>query len=493
MTPGLVLVALLTGCHGGSADSAEPLSSVDVLIVGAGPAGVAAALEVQEAGRSLRVVDLADEVGGTALQAAGFLFAAGTTWQAEAGIDDSPQIALAEWEDIAGVPATDSPWVEPYLEDAPTEVIDWIVAHGVQIVGVGTDLDSGSVPRLHVPDGGGPALMSALASGLPDEDLVLGTRGTGLVVEGGSVVGLEVADAASGEDLGWIRAGATVLATGGFLADRARISEIVPAVAAMDDVYTAAGEHALGDGLDWGLALGAATAPLERIGFYTAGPPSYYADEAHSSARLLGLERTLFVGVDAGRVVPEQDLGSFPGARAVLEDSGGQGWALFDADLAPELSFGSALGSDEQVTLSGLLERGQDAFQADDLATLAALTGLDPSALSATVATYDADVASGWDSQFDEDLSGRAPLSTPPFTAVRIVAAAAKNFGGLLTDGSARVLDGAGDPVPGLYGAGEVVGMAGGDIGGWGFSGSMGACLYSGRVAGRSAAADLAP
>jgi len=484
----LGLIPLIWGCHRGEG---APLEKVDIVIVGAGPAGLAAALEASEAGDSVLVVDLADEAGGTALKAAAFLFAAGTPYQTELGVDDSPEAALAEWEGITGTSPDDSPWVRPYLEDAPDEVIGWAVSHGAEISGVGSDLDSGSVPRLHVPVGSGPGLISALVADLPADSLLLGTEGTALVIDDGAVVGLAVADAATGEDLGWIQGGATVLATGGFLADRDRIPEIVPAVAVMDEVYVVAGDNARGDGLDWGLDLGAATAPLERIGFYADGPPSYLSDEAHATARLLGVDRTLFVSGEGLRVLSEPTLGSFPAARAVLEDSAGQGWALFDADLATELSFGARADADEQVTLAGLLERGRDAFQADDLDTLAGLIGLDPTTLAATVATYDADVAAGWDSQFQEDMTGRAALATPPYTAVRIVAAAAKNFGGLSTDTAARVLDASGQPIPGLYGAGEVVGMAGGNIGGWGFSGSMGACLYSGRVAGRSAAADL--
>ena len=490
----LVLGGVVAGCAspgdtGHPEDS--PLETVDVAIVGAGPAGMSAALEVLEAGRSVALIDLASEVGGTALLAAGFVFAAGTDVQADAGIEDSPGAAYTEWEDITGVAAESSPWISMYLENAPDEVVGWLEGEGVVFSGVTTDEDCGSTPRLHSPEGGGVQMMATLGAAIPDASLRLQTLATGLRTEDGRVVGVDVADVTTEAATGWIQAGAVILATGGFLHDVTRIPALVPEVSQMDDIYLACGPHADGDGLDWATGVGADTAPLEHIGFYGSGTPSYVEGEERGSARIIGVEHTVVVGDAGERFWPESSLGGFKAARTLLADHGGDAWAVFDSVTAENISFGALEGSTEHVDLDGLLERGVNAKQAQDLGSLAAAIGVEVATMVDTISRYNTDVSAGYDSTFDLPLVDMNRVETPPFTAVRLVAAAAQNFGGVRTDTSARIVDADGAPIPGLYGAGEVVGMAGGELGGWGFSGSIGACVYSGRIAGMTAAGEL--
>jgi predicted oxidoreductase len=80
-------------------------------------------------------------------------------------------------------------------------------------------------------------------------------------------------------------------------------------------------------------------------------------------------------------------------------------------------------------------------------------------------------------------------IDVPPYFAFRLIVAPAKSFGGVVTDTSGHVLSASRRPVPGLYAAGELTGMAGSTLGGTkGFPGSLSAVVYSGRIAGRNAA-----
>ncbi len=482
------MLALLVACANDVSDTAAPIASADVVVVGAGPAGLAAAWEAAEAGRSVLVIDLAESPGGTALWGEAYTFAAGTEVQDALGIVDSPEAAAAEWYEITGVDASESPWVARYLAAAPTEVIGWLLDLGVEFDAVLEDADAGSVARLHHPDGGGGGLVTPLIEARDATELWMTTRVTGLKVdEEGRVVGVN----ADSNDAGsaWFEGTATVLATGGFLQDTERVLELVPGLAELEDVYLAAGDNALGDGLRWGEALGVTMGPLERIGFYADGVPSYIEGEEHGAAKLGGLSLAIIVGDDGERFFDESRFGGFAAGRAVVENHGGDAWAILDRAGVEHLNFADLAATPEAVTLDGLVERGENAFVADDLATLAAATGLPAEALAATVDRYNGFFGSERvDIDQGKDLEQSAPLLTPPFYAVRLVVAAAKNFGGLSTGENGEFLDGSGAAIPGLYGAGELVGMAGGDIGGWGFGGSIGACLYSGRVAGRAAA-----
>ncbi|MBM4393044.1 MAG: FAD-binding protein [Deltaproteobacteria bacterium] len=465
-----------------------PLAAADVVVVGAGPAGLAAAWEAAERGRSVLVVDLADNPGGTALWGEAYTFAAGTEVQEALGVVDSPDAAAAEWYEITGVEADSSAWVARYLAAAPTEVIGWLLDLGVVFDNVLEDPDAGSVARLHHPEGGGAGLLAPLIDARKPDELWMATAVTGLRVDDtGRVVGVATGDGASAS--GWIEGTATVLATGGFLQDKERVVELVPSLAGLDDVYLAAGDNARGDGLQWGEDLGAATGPLERIGFYADGVPSYVEGEEHGAAKVGSLSLAVIVGDDGQRFFDESRFGSFRAGREMVDSHGGDAWAVFDSAGAAYITFADLEFTPDAVTLEGLVSRGSNAFVADDLASLAEATGLPPDTLAATVDRYNGFFgAERVDLDLGKNLEQSAPLLTPPFYAVRLVAAAAKNFGGLSTGDNGEILDEGGEPIAGLYGAGELVGMAGGDIGGWGFGGSIGACLYSARVAGAAAA-----
>jgi predicted oxidoreductase len=126
---------------------------------------------------------------------------------------------------------------------------------------------------------------------------------------------------------------------------------------------------------------------------------------------------------------------------------------------------------------------------APDLTTLAARIGVNAAQVVETMREHNRARKLGLavDPDFGRPLAGLKPIEDPPYYAIQFFAAARKNLGGVQTDENCQVLRTSGDPVPGLFAAGEVSGMAGGHINGEAaLEGTMlGPSLYSGRVAGR--------
>jgi succinate dehydrogenase/fumarate reductase flavoprotein subunit len=130
----------------------------------------------------------------------------------------------------------------------------------------------------------------------------------------------------------------------------------------------------------------------------------------------------------------------------------------------------------------------EDIFIAGSVEELATFAGINPAGLAQTADDWNSVLAVRGTDPFGRDLTGAQRLSGTTWYAVRLSPGLAKNFGGVATDIDAEVLDTADVPIPGLYAAGEVVGMVLGGGGGDGFTGSMNACYYGGRVAGANAA-----
>ena len=118
----------------------------DVIVVGAGPAGLAAALAAREAGASVLLWDR-DAEPGMGLLTGGQAFAVGTRWQEEVGVFDTIDAAKADWQMITGADP-DGAGVTDFLANSG-ETLEWLEGYGLVIDGVHNDAESGANPRLH--------------------------------------------------------------------------------------------------------------------------------------------------------------------------------------------------------------------------------------------------------------------------------------------------------------------------------------------------------
>ncbi len=459
----------------------------DVIIVGGGGAGLCAAIEAHLAGTRVMIIEADTRLGGATAQSGGVFYAAGTSVQRARGYEDSADamfdyvMTLNQW------------MVKPDLFrvicDGSGPCLEWLIELGAnfppaQLVKGGVE----SVPRAHPSAGAGSGIADVLINraGALGIETALATRVERLIVENGHVVGV----GAMGVEL---RAPAVVVTTGGFGNSPDMRARFFPTAAQHGDRVWAVHEAApfiLGDGITMGEAVGAAI-----IGHDT-GLLLPSSGHGHNLEPFLP-PWLMLVNLKAQRFIPEMASYSITG-YALNEQPEARGWAIFDEAALCTASHdiryldpygaGINLPTWEEATIRQRVARGE-ILVADTLDELAAGCGLDARALAYSVARYNADCDARCDSHFFQHEEKAFPVRTGPFYACEVRASTIGVTGaGLDIDRDCRVLDEAGVPIPGLFAAGEVLGVlmgkryAGGGM-------SIGPAVVLGRRAGLRAAA----
>ncbi|GDX83465.1 flavocytochrome c [Deltaproteobacteria bacterium] len=473
-----------------TSESAAVDTTTDVIIVGSGPAGVAAALSATEAGAEVILFER-DEIPGIGVRLAGLALGVNTSWQAAEGIEDSVALAASEWPMITGEPG-DEPGVQGFLTES-ADTITWLVGHGAQVGDLMLAVGEGTVPRLHMlvwPDA--PTPYEILMTDFSGE-VRAGVEVTEPLFVDGALAGVRWRNVLTGEE-GATGAAAVVLASGGFLRDLDAVSAVRPDLTAREPLFET-NLGSFGSTLPFLTQVGAGRSTPEAIGAYLHAIQDPREPEGEALLLQLGSPYIL-VGADGRRFTSDTNLGDF---GPILDAPEGDLWLIAAGSgaaaagfSAPAYNWSGNTGEPESLSIDDVAGLGsEDVFVADTLEELAALTGLG-TGLVEEVDEFDARAAAGASDPFGRILSVNDVLSSPPWVAVNVHPGLAKNFGGVATDVSGHVLDADGAVIPGLYAAGEVAGMilAGGS--GTGFSGSVGACYQGGRAAGTTAAAEAA-
>ncbi len=422
-----------------------------VVIIGAGPAGLAAAMDLPNA----VLIEAEAKVGGRFLLAGGLMAMVGTEEQADAGVQDSVANALAEWPMITGGTATHT--TEAFLS-ASDAIRDRLVDIGVTFTLV-PPIDFVGTLRLHRPTGDGPAVIAALEAALPpDLDLRLSTRATGILVENRVVKGVFL------EDGSLLQASAVVVASGGFV-NRADL--VSPLHDYPEGSWSGSPEAgASGFALDLANTNGLQTESLASIGWYSHSIGMAGVDGLPMELSTHGGIPWITVDQTGRRFLNESRIGSVHshGESALHENV----WWLTTLEklqvaLSPE-NLELLPTADPEVLRCGT-----------DWPTLATQVGIDADGLDSTLA------AEGrYRSGQELDPLGRPGPSFPDLSGTPCVLRpghqAAKNYGGLVVDESGAV-----PGFTGLYAIGEAAGMAAPGMGGsWGFDGSGAAVIWSG-------------
>lgn len=457
-----------------------------VVIVGAGVAGLAAAVEARANGVEVVVLEREVETIGGAANAAALMLFSGSSEQAAAGITDSPEQLLVEWPDFTGGDVTDE-WVRYFAEHNVPDSHDWLAGMGLVWGPPFPDNSAGSTARIHLIQGGGEALAQLLYNQLPSGTVRMGTEATSLLQDDrGQFNGVAWRDVETGET-GRTMGRAVVVATGGFGWDLDRVRQIRPELE--DIVLTrAAWTGSDGNGLDMLQTVGATTQNLDAVGLYSHA--SRCPDEDTMEMRVPFLFDVPWVNALGMRFVDEGRQNDFRTAEAIV-DNGGAAWMIFDPmftteafDCAPDTA------AERFFAVADLVAQGF-AAEGDDLAELADGMGVDPAALTADVEGYNEAVRNNGGDAWRETMKDARPVDQPPYYAMPVAVSVAKMFGGIDVDLDGQVLDTTNRPMPGLYAAGELTGMAGGSlVGDAGFTGSLSAVVLGGRVAGAHAATD---
>ena len=550
------------------------MTDADVIVIGAGLAGLVATAELADAGRRVILLDQEPEqsLGGQAFWSFGGLFLVDTPEQRRLRIRDSRELALQDWLGTAGFDRPEDHWprrwAEAYVDFAAGEKRAWLHSQGMRFFPVvgwaerGGYLATGhgnSVPRFHVTWGTGPGVLApfqrrvrrAEADGLVTikfRHRVDGLTSTGGTVDGvrGAVLepsaverGRPSSRAAAGEFE--LRAQAVIVTSGGIGGDHELVRRNWPARLGPAPARMVSGVPAHVDGRMLGIteAAGGSVINPDRMWHYTEGLQNWDPIWADHGIRILPGPSSLWLDARGQRLpVP-----LFPGFDTLgtlthlMKTGYDYSWfVLTQRIIDKEFTLS---GSEQNPDLTGksvrqVLSRGRGgapapvaAFQRHGVDFVSAvtlrelvagmntLTGedlLDLADVQRQVEARDREI----DNRFTKDLQITAirgarsyigdrlirvakphRLLDPaagPLIAVRLNVLTRKTLGGLETDLDGRVLAPGGQPLAGVYAAGEACGCGGGGMHGYrSLEGSfLGGCIFSGRVAGRTAAAAVA-
>jgi fumarate reductase flavoprotein subunit len=480
----------------------------DILVVGAGTAGLACAILAAQAGATVAVLEKDAVIGGTLQVSAGHLSGAGTRRQHEVGIDDDT--TDRHFDDVMRLSRgeADPALVRLAVEEA-LHTIDWLHDLGFAFdpatpaIYLGHDAYSRARTVWHAAGPGqNPASPLGRAVGILetlrpawDEQVAAGrivphfsTALTGLIVEAGAVVGVRATGPAGSADF---RSPSTVLATGGYGASPELFAELTPG---RPRLVTHAWHTASGDGIvaarEAGAAIRGGDKHNYRLGMIEVEPGSGRGELARNFVGLSAAARRpdeIWVNERGDRFVDETTHDITAQERAVLGQPGHRFWLVFDevALAGPQAPVPAGWDRD---AVRARADEGVFLWRDATVAGLAAQAGIDPDGLERTLTAYNARVAAA-----TPDPLGRtgadAPLARGPFYALALPAGVLVTFAGIHVDAQLRALDTAGRPIPGLYAAGEVIG--GGATSGIAFCGGMliTPALSFGRILGRTLAA----
>jgi succinate dehydrogenase/fumarate reductase flavoprotein subunit len=435
----------------------------DLIVVGAGTAGLPCAYEAATHGARVLVLEKSDEIGGTLHISGGHMSAAGTRRQRERGIGDSVAAHIADVMRISrGTARPDLVRLAAALAPA---TVDWLDAHGFSFAPETPRIVYGhepySVARTYYGVDEARSILAVLRRLVEPLlrsdaiDLRLETALTGFVCEDGRVAGVHFEGPAGS---GIARAPATVLATGGYGAAPDLFAELDgwPLV-------TAARKTSTGDGLRLARELGAAIVGRGMFIPTFGGLPAPEAPGRvvwHERPRLVAAERPpweIYVTRAGRRFVAEDTSSIDEKERALCGVPDLTFFVVFD-ERALEASSPVVVGwtADD---LRARANRRPGVFAAPSLRELAHRAGIDPAVLEETVAEYNAAVATGRDARFGR-VHLPAPIEHPPFYALQNHGITLITFAGIAVDSDLRVRRADGSVIPGLYAAGEVIGAA---------------------------------
>ncbi|MBP5448137.1 MAG: flavocytochrome c [Treponema sp.] len=411
----------------------------DIVIVGAGGAGMTAAIEATKRGAKVILLEKMGTVGGNTNSATGGLNASETSIQKQLGIQDSNE---QYYQDTmkGGREINDKSLVRTMVNNSAA-IVDWLISLGADLTDVGKMAGSTN-KRTHRPQGGAPVgthLVKVLKQNLDSLgiDLRLNSKVTNVLNQDGKPAGVKVDY--KGKTYS-IKAKAVIIATGGFGANPKMVVQYKPN---LEGFGTTNHKGATGDAFAWLEQFNAQTVDMEQIQTHPTVIPSngFMITEAVRGNGAIMINRE---GKRFGNEMATRDVMS----KNVLDQTGKTAWLFFDQGVRESLK------AIEGYAKKGLLTEGKSVEE------IAAALGLPEDALKATLDEYNAAQKSGsGDAAFGRKASEMPrALDNPPYYAVEVAPAIHHTMGGLKIDTSARVLNKNGQVIPGLFAAGEVTG-----------------------------------
>ncbi len=502
----------------GSGDAAaaeDRVVDTDIVIVGAGGAGMTAAIAAANEGKNVVIVESQAMVGGNSVRSTGGMNAAKTPAQDEnefaesAGVEKTLETAVSEWagneaitaladtvagqwaeyqanpvgyfdsvelmelDTLIGGHGTNDPALVEALCSNSADAIAWLSEQGIELTSV-SSFGGASVKRIHRPvDSEGKTisvgsymipLLQAKCEELGVEFIMNTTANEILTDANGAAVGIAATDKNGAAVT--VNAKAVILATGGFGANLDMVVEYKPDLAGF---MTTNAPGAQGQGIDMAVAIGAGTVDMDQIQIH----PTVEANTAALITEGLRGDGAILVNAEGNRFTDEVGTRDVVSAAEIAQ-TGSYSWLVIDQAMA-----------DASSVIQGYIKNGYT-VTGETYEELAEAMGVDAAAFAATMDKWNAAVAAGVDEEFGR-TSFANPLDTAPYYAVKVTAGIHHTMGGLTINPQTQVLAGDGTVIDGLYAAGEVTGgvHGGNRLGG----NAVADFVVFGRIAGEQAAA----
>jgi len=490
--------------------------TVDVVVVGAGGAGMTAAITATDAGKKVIVVESQPIAGGNSVRSTGGMNAAKTPYQDKnefkeaAGVEKTlataaekfadnatitalaatvkeqwdayqanPQgyfdsVELMELDTLIGGKGKNNPELVKALAENSAAAIEWLASIGADVKNVGA-FGGASVKRIHRPvnaDGKvtavGAYIVPILEKNLQDRNVqfLFDTTANEIIMKDGKAVGIK----ATGKDGNkvTINAKSVVIATGGFGANSEMVEKYKPE---LKGFATTNAEGAQGQGIDMATAVGAATVDMDQIQIH----PTVHIEEdgnAHLITEGLRGDGAILVNAEGKRFYDEVSTRDKVSA-AIIAQPEKSAWLVVDQSMV-----------DKSAVIAGYIKSGYTVTGAT-YEELAKAMGVDEATFVSTMNTWNQAVEAKSDAEFNR-TSFANPLTTAPYYAIKITPAVHHTMGGIAINPKAEVLNEKGEAISGLFAAGEVTGGVHGAnrLGG----NAVADFTVFGRIAGQSAA-----
>lgn len=469
-------------------DAAAEDSTVDadVVVVGAGGAGMTAAITAAGEGKSVVILESQSMVGGNSVRATGGMNAAKTVYQDEnefgesAGVEKTLKTAAEKYADnetitalaktvseqwaayqanptgyfdsvelmeldtmIGGKGINDPELVETLCANS-ADAIDWLDEHGITLHNV-SSFGGASVKRIHRPVNAEGKTVSVGSYMIPllqencekaGVKMMLDTTANEILTDAnGAAVGVK-ATGASGETV-TVNAKAVVLATGGFGANLDMVVKYKPE---LKGFMTTNAPGIQGQGIEMAQAIGAATVDMDQIQIH----PTVEANTAALITEGLRGDGAILINEEGKRFIDEVGTRDVVSAAEIAQ-TGSYSWLVVDQAMA-----------DASSVIQGYIKKGYTVTGAT-YEELGKAMGVDAAAFAETMEKWNGYVEAKNDPDFGR-TSFANPLNTAPYYAVKVTAGVHHTMGGLKINANTEVLNEKGEVIPGLFAAGEVTG-----------------------------------
>ena len=458
----------------------------DVVVVGAGGAGMTAAITAAAEGKSVVVLESQSMVGGNSVRATGGMNAAKTVYQDEnefgesAGVEKTLKTAAEKYADnetitalaktvseqwaayqanptgyfdsvelmeldtmIGGKGINDPELVETLCANS-ADAIDWLDEHGITLHNV-SSFGGASVKRIHRPVNAEGKTVSVGSYMIPllqencekaGVKMMLDTTATEILTDAnGAAVGVK-ATGASGETV-TVNAKAVVLATGGFGANLDMVVKYKPE---LKGFMTTNAPGIQGQGIEMAQAIGAATVDMDQIQIH----PTVEANTAALITEGLRGDGAILINEEGKRFIDEVGTRDVVSAAEIAQ-TGSYSWLVVDQAMV-----------DASSVIQGYIKKGYTVTGAT-YEELGKAMGVDAAAFAETMEKWNGYVEAKNDPDFGR-TSFANPLNTAPYYAVKVTAGVHHTMGGLKINANTEVLNEKGEVIPGLFAAGEVTG-----------------------------------